>query len=50
MVSPSRFFAQLDIGAVERPNRRRVPVCPTPLDSGFRRNDGGCAHIRVGEG
>ena len=26
-------FAQLDIGAVTRPNRRLVPVCPTPLDS-----------------
>ena len=25
-------FAQLDIGAVTRPNRRLVPVCPTPLD------------------
>ena len=23
------FFAQLDIGAVTRPNRRLVPVCPT---------------------
>ena len=25
-------FAQLDIGAVTIPNRRLVPVCPTPLD------------------
>ena len=24
------FFAQLDVGAVARPNRPRVPVCPTP--------------------
>ena len=23
-------FAQLDVGAVARPNRPRVPVCPTP--------------------
>ena len=37
------FFAQLDIGAVTRPNRRLVPVCPTPLDSRLRGNDVSCA-------
>ena len=31
-VSHRGTFAQLDIGAVTRPNRRLVPVCPTPLD------------------
>ncbi len=24
-----------------------LPRCPSPLDSGFRRNDGGCAHLPV---
>ena len=37
------FFAQLDIGAVTRPNRRLVPVCPIPLDSRLRGNDVSCA-------
>ena len=36
-------FAQLDIGAVTRPNRRLVPVCHTPLDSRLRGNDVSCA-------
>ena len=45
------FFAQLDIGAVTRPNRRLVPVCPTPLDSRLRGNDVSCAKVpSVGEG
>ena len=45
------FFAQLDIGAVTRPNRRLVPVCPTPLDSRVRGNDVSCAKVpSVGEG
>ena len=55
MVPPSGFFAQLDIGAVGRPNRRRVPVCPLrwiPAFAGmtvgvhtseWERDDGGAA-------
>ena len=35
-------IAQLDICAVTRPNRRLVPVCPTPLDSRLRGNDVSC--------